>query len=223
NSYFVLYKPKDVVSGDFYWASESDNVFVMACVDCTGHGVPGAFMSLIGKENLDKAISKSSSPGDILMELNNSVKKSLNQTKDNSSRDGMDAAICKIKKNGNAFQLSYAGANRPLYIVRNDNSLEEIKPTKQAVGGFTPFNQTYQEHQVSVQKGDTIFMTTDGYADQFGSSKNKKITTKRFKDLLCKVSFDQFNSQQEKLESFFKDWQGKQEQLDDVLVIGIQF
>jgi serine phosphatase RsbU (regulator of sigma subunit) len=221
-SYFILYKPKDVVSGDFYWASESENGFLIACVDCTGHGVPGAFMSLIGKENLDKAVSKSSKPGLILRDLNNSVKKSLNQSESNSSKDGMDAAICHFEKQDTKVQITYSGANRPLYIVRKDNSFEEIKATKQAIGGFTAFDQDFEEHIVHLEKGDTIFMTTDGFADQFGSTKNKKITTKRFKDLLCKVSTETFSNQQTKLEGFFEDWQGKQEQLDDVLVIGIR-
>ncbi len=224
DSYFILYKPKDIVSGDFYWASETKNGFLIACVDCTGHGVPGAFMSLIGKENLDKAVAKTSNPGEILSELNRGVKRSLNQNENTKSRDGMDAAILRIEKeaNGNA-KVNFAGANRPLYLLKKDLAgIEEIKATKNAVGGFTDTNQVFIEHKINVSKGDTLIITTDGYADQFGSDNNKKLTTKRFKDLLNSLKEDSTKEQKNKLEDFFVKWKGKQEQLDDLLVIGIR-
>jgi serine phosphatase RsbU (regulator of sigma subunit) len=222
-SYFILYKPKDIVSGDFYWASETNKGFLIACVDCTGHGVPGAFMSLIGKENLDKALTKTVNPGEILQELNVNVKRSLNQNGTSGNKDGMDAAILRIEKdkNGDAI-VSYAGANRPLYILKNEGqTIEEIKATKQAVGGFTSNEQIFEEHSISVKKGDTLFITTDGYADQFGSESNKKLTTKRFKELLVSVKAKNANDQKQMLNDFFTSWQGNREQLDDMLVIGI--
>ena len=153
-SYFILYKPKDIVSGDFYWASETPKGFLVACVDCTGHGVPGAFMSLIGKENLDKALAKTVNPGEILQELNVNVKRSLNQNGTSGNKDGMDAAILRIEKdkNGDAI-VSYAGANRPLYILKHESqTIEEIKATKQAVGGFTSNEQVFEEHSIKVKK-----------------------------------------------------------------------
>ncbi|MBL7917077.1 MAG: SpoIIE family protein phosphatase, partial [Bacteroidia bacterium] len=219
-SYFVLYKPKDIVSGDFYWAAESNNGFLIACVDCTGHGVPGAFMSLIGKENLDKAVSKTNNPGEILSELNKSVKRSLNQNENTKSRDGMDAAVLRIEKNNNGnATVYYAGANRPLYLLKKETSaIEEIKATKNAVGGFTVSEQVFTEHKINVTKGDTLVITTDGYADQFGSDNNKKLTTKRFKDLLNTIKSNSPTEQKNKLETFFNDWKGKNEQLDDLLV-----
>jgi serine phosphatase RsbU (regulator of sigma subunit)/Tfp pilus assembly protein PilF len=224
DSYFIIYKPKDIVSGDFYWASETPKGFLVACVDCTGHGVPGAFMSLIGKENLDKAISKTINPGEILMELNKNVKRSLNQGEtDAGSKDGMDAAILRIEKdkNGNA-DIAYAGANRPLYILKhNSEQVEEIKPTKTAIGGFTMNDQSFEEHRIKVSKGDTVFITTDGYADQFGSASNKKLTTKRFKELLVSVKAKAAEEQKKTLDDFFFSWKGNHEQLDDLLVIGI--
>jgi len=222
-SYFILYKPKDIVSGDFYWASETPKGFLVACVDCTGHGVPGAFMSLIGKENLDKALSKTINPGEILMELNKNVKRSLNQEGSTGSRDGMDAAILRIEKNaGGTATVSYAGANRPLYILKADSDLiTEIKPTKQAVGGFTNVAQIFEEHVIKVNNGDTLVITTDGYADQFGSDNNKKLTTKRFKELLMSVKAKNANDQKQTLDDFFFSWKGNNEQLDDLLVIGI--
>lgn len=222
-SYFILYKPKDIVSGDFYWASETNKGFLIACVDCTGHGVPGAFMSLIGKENLDKAVSKTVDPGKILQELNVNVKRSLNQNETSKSRDGMDAAVLRVQKNADGSAvINYAGANRPLYILRqNTQTIEEVKATKQAVGGFTSIDQVYEQHQLIAHKGDTLVITTDGYADQFGSDKNKKLTTKRFKELLVTIQAKQASDQKNKLENFFNDWKGKNEQLDDLLVIGI--
>jgi serine phosphatase RsbU (regulator of sigma subunit) len=222
--HFILYKPKDIVSGDFYWAAETDKGFLLACVDCTGHGVPGAFMSLIGKENLDKAIVKTNSPKEILSELNKGVKRSLNQNSGNGNRDGMDVAIVRIEKEKDGrSKVVYSGANRPCWIIKNGTTMvEEIKATKQAIGGFTKDEQEFDEHELILQTGDSVFISTDGYADQFGSEKNKKMTTKRFKELL--ISTQVFNSadQKNKLEEFFSTWKGKNEQLDDLLVIGIK-
>jgi serine phosphatase RsbU (regulator of sigma subunit) len=222
--YFILYKPKDIVSGDFYWAAESEDGFLIACVDCTGHGVPGAFMSLIGKENLDKAVVKTNSPKQLLQELNKGVKKSLNQNGSNLNRDGMDAAIVRIENEENGIsKVFYSGANRPIWIIKKaEGVLEEIKATKQAIGGFTPDDQEFVEHELLLKKGDSIFISTDGFADQFGSDKNKKMTTKRFKDLLHSVNAYNSMQQKQKLEKFFDDWKGAQEQLDDLLVIGIK-
>jgi serine phosphatase RsbU (regulator of sigma subunit) len=222
--HFILYKPKDIVSGDFYWASESKEGFLLACVDCTGHGVPGAFMSLIGKENLDKAIVKTSSPKQILTELNKGVKRSLNQNSPgNSNRDGMDAAIVRIENNNAVSKVYYSGANRPLWIIKKSTgTLEEIKATKQAIGGFTNDNQEFEEHELILNYGDMIYISTDGYADQFGSDKNKKLTTKRFKDLLLSLHKLKAQEQKQELEGFFMNWKGKSEQLDDLLVIGIK-
>jgi serine phosphatase RsbU (regulator of sigma subunit) len=223
-SYFILYKPKDIVSGDFYWAHESVNGFLIAAVDCTGHGVPGAFMSLIGKENLDKAVSKTNRPGEILSELNKNVKKSLQQNNESASRDGMDAVIVKVgKKQNDSYNISYAGANRPLYIIRNEtNSLEELKPTKQAIGGFTQYDQEFTEHLIQAKAGDTLILGTDGFADQFGSSTNKKLTTKRFKTFLQTIGNHNSSEQKKQLENYFHNWKGNQEQLDDILVIGLK-
>ena len=222
--YFIIYKPKDIVSGDFYWAAETKKGFLLACVDCTGHGVPGAFMSLIGKENLDKAIVSTSSPKHILSELNKGVKRSLNQNSDNGNRDGMDAAIIRIEDHGNGrSKVFYSGANRPFWILRKETKvIQEIKATKQAIGGFTSDDQEFEEHEIILETGDSVYISTDGYADQFGSEKNKKMTTKRFKDIL--VSLQPLNSelQKIKLEEFFNDWKGKNEQLDDLLIIGIK-
>ena len=221
--YFILYKPKDIVSGDFYWASETKNGFLIACVDCTGHGVPGAFMSLIGKENLDKAVAKTNNPAQILTELNKSVKKSLNQNSSNGNHDGMDIAIVRLEKEQNGItKVYYSGANRPFWLIKKSGSLEEIKATKQAIGGFTRDEQEFREHTLSLEQGDTIYIFTDGFGDQFGGENGKRLTTKSFKDLLLKNQNQSLKEQKTFLDSFYASWQGKNEQIDDVLVIGIR-
>ncbi|MCE3260314.1 MAG: nprA, partial [Bacteroidetes bacterium] len=221
--YFILYKPKDIVSGDFYWAAEDEKGFMIACVDCTGHGVPGAFMSLIGKENLDKAHSKTTSPQKILSELNKGVKKSLNQNGAHGTRDGMDAAVVRIEKNGESTQLTYAGANRPLWVIRkNTLEVEEIKATKHAIGGFTENDQIFDEQVVTLYPGDSFYIFTDGYADQFGGDKQKKITTRLFKELLVKNRLTALAQMSNTLEEFFIQWKGHNEQIDDILVIGVK-
>lgn len=222
--HFILYKPKDIVSGDFYWAHESSTGFLIAAVDCTGHGVPGAFMSLIGKENLDKAVKTEESPGKILAELNRNVKSSLKQNEENGSRDGMDASLLKIKAiDSHTAEITYSGANRPLYILKHESGqITEIKATKQAIGGFTPDNQLYDEHTILLKSNDMVFLCSDGYADQFGGAQSKKLSTKRFKEFLISLPNDSPQQQKEKLDAYFNDWKGNQEQLDDILVIGIK-
>ncbi|MBA3665642.1 MAG: tetratricopeptide repeat protein [Bacteroidetes bacterium] len=221
--YFILYKPKDIVSGDFYWAAETSDGFTLACVDCTGHGVPGAFMSLIGKENLDKALSKTTSPQKILSDLNKGVKNSLNQNEASASRDGMDAAVVRLEQKTNSTRLTYSGANRPLWIIRADgNQVEEIKATKCAIGGFTDNNQVFKEHVIELKTGDSFFIFTDGFVDQFGGNNQKKITTKFFKELLLNNRDGKISSLSTVLENFFSGWKGQNEQIDDVLVIGVK-
>jgi serine phosphatase RsbU (regulator of sigma subunit) len=223
NEYFILFRPKDIVSGDFYWGAPVSSGFIVACVDCTGHGVPGAFMSLIGKENLDKALVKTEQPGGILFELNKGVKKSLRQDRVEASRDGMDAAVVKIEKMPDSkVKVSYAGANRSLLLARKTKiAMEEVKATKHAVGGFTSEEQIYENHELLLDAGDMLYLTTDGYADQFGTS-NKKLTTKKFREILLGLKHLTAAEQKQRLEDFLTGWKGNIEQLDDILVIGIR-
>ncbi|MBL8677281.1 MAG: SpoIIE family protein phosphatase, partial [Alphaproteobacteria bacterium] len=162
-NFFILYKSKDIVSGDFYFFSEQraqNGKVYIASVDCTGHGVPGAFMSMIGYEKLKDAVDISDEPGRILTELNKGVKSALRQSNDvNSTRDGMDISLCcfPTKITGNSATVSYSGANRPLWIVKKDSEvLEEVKATKVAIGGLTDDGQVYEQHDISLNKGDTI-------------------------------------------------------------------
>lgn len=221
---FVLFRPKDIVSGDFYWFLERDRKLVFICADCTGHGVPGAFMSMIGSDRLNNIVSenKITSPGVILSELNRAIKKSLKQDgQKNSTRDGMDASVCTIDLDTKT--MKYAGANRPLWIVNALGEFEEIKATKVAVAGFTPDDQVYEEHEIPLTKGLKFYMTTDGYADQFGGLKNKKYKVKNMKMLITNNAKVDFEEQKIKLEQELLSWMGDYEQVDDVCVIGFEY
>ena len=219
---FVVYQPKDIVSGDFYWFSERDSKIFIAAVDCTGHGVPGAFMSMIGNDMLydavaDKGLNK---PGEVLASLNQQVKHSLKQNDaDSGSRDGMDAALCIFDKNFKS--LSFAGANRPLYLVRN-REIQITGPTKSSIGGLTDSEHVFQSHEFNLEKGDTLYIFTDGFCDQFGGDAGKKFTTKRFRELLLGLQPSAMEEQGKILRATFKNWKSLTEQIDDVLVIGIR-
>lgn len=218
---FVLFKPKDIVSGDFYFFHKKDKTIFLAAVDCTGHGVPGAFMSLIGSEKLDDALSQSTDTSEILKLLNKGVKTSLRQSNDNeeSTRDGMDIALCSIDTESGV--VHYAGANRPLWIIRNGKAeIEEIKATKKAIGGFTDDNQHFETHTLKLQQGDSFYIFSDGYADTFGGANGKKLTTKKFKELLISMQDKPTVDQELILDNFIENWKAGTEQVDDILVIG---
>lgn len=247
---FVLFKPKDIVSGDFYYftllptlnsphrgedfmtsspTGREGEGFFIAVADCTGHGVPGAFMSMIGSEKLDDALARSSDTSEILSYLNRGIKKSLQQTdNDDSTRDGMDIALCAIEfpsslERGGRVKLQYAGANRPLWIIRKGSKeLQEIKATKKAIGGFTENSQHFDTHEIELSQGDTFYISTDGYADTFGGKDHKKIMTKKFKEILLEIQNKTMQEQEIHLNDFVENWKGRKEQVDDILVIGVR-
>ena len=220
--YFILYKPKDIVSGDFYWFADIENNKIIVCADCTGHGVPGGFMSMIGTDKLNRKVLEEgyNSPSDILQALNIGIKQSLKQHSNQieSTKDGMDAAIISIQGD----HLRYAGANRPLWIIR-DKELIEIKATKSAIAGFTPDDQVYQMHEIQLQDGDAIYMTTDGYPDQFGGPKGKKFKIKQMKELLLSIADKPMHEQHDSLDKSLEAWMGNLEQIDDICVVGIRY
>jgi len=218
---FILYKPKDIVSGDFYYFHKNDKSVFIASADCTGHGVPGAFMSMIGSEKLEDALAHSTDTSEILRHLNIGIKSSLRQTdNDESTRDGMDIALCSVDID--ARVVKYAGANRPLWIIRNGQTVvEEIKATKKAIGGFTEDSQHFDTHVVQLQQGDTFYISTDGYADTFGKD-GKKLMTKTFKEILLGIQDKTMQDQELHLDNFIEDWKGGTEQVDDILVIGVR-
>lgn len=220
---FGLYKPKDVVSGDFYWFAEHENgKLLLAAADCTGHGIPGAFMSLIGIDELNHAVleKRLCDASAILSSLNKGVKKALRQNEQNSmSRDGMDIALCIFDLKN--MTMEYAGANRPMYYVR-DNQLNEIAPTKSAIGGITSNDQEFKSHKRDIKKNDMIYVFTDGFADQFGGESGKKYMTKRFKELLMKIHPKSATEQEAILEQTLNEWKNEVEQVDDILVMGVR-
>ncbi|HRH64316.1 MAG TPA: SpoIIE family protein phosphatase [Bacteroidia bacterium] len=224
---FILFAPKDIVSGDFYWFNESKHFYFIAVADCTGHGVPGSLMSMLGSQLLNDAVEYTQEPGEILKFLNQGVKKSLRQTADiDSTRDGMDLILCRFDKN---FQsLSFAGANRPLFLVRM-KELIEYKTTKSAIGGLTSYEQIFYQEEISIKSDDCIYLSTDGFADQFGGTKvefpliaSKKIKSKILKEKLLEINQESMAAQKESLANFFITWKGQHEQTDDVLIVGVK-
>lgn len=226
NNSFVLYMPKDIVSGDFYWFAKNGNTRFIAAVDCTGHGVPGAFMSIVGNTLLNEIVNekKITVPGEILLELHKGVKIALNQNAmEFERRDGMDITLCAFNENSNEIQ--YAGANRPLWIYRKDRNyeLEIIKATKFPIGGLELEEaRVYQNHVVKVNEGDTLYLFSDGYADQFGGPKGKKFMLTNLQKVLLENIELPMNTQKQKLTEAFMAWKQDAEQIDDVLVIGVR-
>lgn len=219
---FILFKPKDIVSGDFYWFFESNDKILIAVADCTGHGVPGAFMSAIGSEKLNEAVMHSDDVSTILRSVNIGMKKVLHQSgSENSTSDGMDIAICAFNKE--MTKMEYAGANRPIWLIRSGNSIiEETKATKAAIGGYTIDEQEFAKHEINLQKNDTVYLFSDGFADQFGDRNNKKLKTKNFKEEILANQFKSMDDQKMHLNSFIENWKGNVEQTDDILVVGIR-
>ncbi len=220
---FILFKPKDIVSGDFYWFMETEDYCLIAAIDCTGHGVPGAFMSLIGSTLINEIVSdkKIIVPSQILQELNNSIIKVLKQDdSENSSRDGMDMSICRIDKKKS--KLVFAGAARPLYFVR-DKVLNDIKGQGYPIGGhYGLMNLAYSDTEIDIQKDDIFYIFSDGYADQFRDGDKKKFTARRLKALITEISGDDMETQGEKLNANFEEWKGLGEQIDDILILGVK-
>ena len=218
---FVLFKPKDIVSGDFYFFHKSLPPLI-AVADCTGHGVPGAFMSMVGAGKLNDAVSQSADTSEILSLLNKGIKTALKQSEgDKATRDGMDIALCSVDTENCIIQ--YVAANRPIYIIRKGNTnVEEIKATKKAIGGFTEDAQHFETHEIKLQQGDTFYLSTDGYADQFGGEEGKKLMTKKFKEILLDIQDKTMQEQEKYLDTFADNWRGKREQIDDILVIGVR-
>ena len=219
---FVLFKPKDIVSGDFYFLKRGGDSFFIAAADCTGHGVPGAFLSMIASEKLSIAVSLTEDTSAILQRLNNGIKKTLRQGEnEDSTKDGMDIALCSV--NTKSRQVKYAGANRPIWIIRKDqNNIEEIKPTKKAIGGFTDNDQIFETHNIDLNEGDTFYIFTDGFADSFGGENGKKLMSKRFKEVLLEIKDRPMTLQGTYLEDYLEKWKGELDQVDDVLVIGVR-
>ena len=234
NSFF-LYKPKDIVAGDFYWVTKIDNHVFFAAADCTGHGVPGAMVSVVCHNALDRVLRefKLTDPGEILDKTREIVEKQLNKSTNHTAnikniRDGMDIALCSLQlyspfEGGErGMTLKYAGAYNPLWILRKGTTeIEEIKATRQPIGRVeTP--KPFKSHTLQLHEGDTIYIFSDGYADQFGGKKGKKMMYRKFKTLLLDVVNKDIKAQKELINSYFEQWKGNMEQIDDVCVVGVR-
>jgi serine phosphatase RsbU (regulator of sigma subunit) len=221
---FILYKPKDIVSGDFYWIDKSQGKSIVAAVDCTGHGVPGAFMSIIGSNQLEFAVhtKKVKTAAEILDSLNEGVELALRQESGKTNiRDGMDIALCMIDYK--TYEVEFAGAYNPMYLVRK-GELISYKPDKNAIGSHGEYpDKKYTNHEIKVEKDDMIYIFSDGYADQFGGPQGRKFMYSNFKDLLVRVSTLPIEEQQTIIDEEFEKWRGQEVQVDDILVIGIKF
>lgn len=214
---FVFYRPKDVVAGDFYWLEKKNNKILFAAADCTEHGVPGATVSVVCNNALKRTVREYglTDPGEILSKTRDIVVKEFAKA-DEDVKDRMDIALCTIENT----TLEYAGARNPLWIIRKDAT--EIEADKQPIGLFD-YPKPYTTHSVKLNKGDLIYIFSDGFADEFGGEKSEKFKTANFKRLLLSIQSHPLNEQLKLINSTFQKWKGDIKQLDDVCVIGIRF
>lgn len=224
-NHFVLYHPLDIVSGDFYWVREIDNKIFTIVADCTGHGVPGAFMSLLGISFLNELLGKDSilSAAQILERMRIKVKSVFRQDDDDYSvQDGMDMVVCIANKD--TQELQFAGANNGIFIAREDQSITHIKGTRNPISVYQK-EIPFENHSIILQANDIVYMYSDGYFDQFGGPNNKKLTKKRFVNLLttCHEKKLSLSEIQIELQNFLENWQGEEIQIDDVLLMGVNF
>lgn len=236
---FVYFQPKDIVSGDFYWMKRIENELLFAAIDCTGHGVPGAFVSMVGFGGLNRAVNeyKLTKPAAVLEKLSEFVVESFAKHQSKSINDGMDASLCALNKETNVLQ--YSGANNAIYIIRSLEHpllspsgeliqvnklgvLNEVKATRRPIGK-TDYPIPFENHSIQLEKGDTVYLFTDGFPDQFGGDKGKKYMYKAFKRLLISIQSLPIEFQGERLEQEFKNWtKNEYEQVDDICIIGVK-
>lgn len=219
---FIFFKPKDIISGDFYWIGErGDRIFVVAA-DCTGHGVPGALMSMIGLEIIEKAIVENNieTPSVILGALNEGLEKTFSREKNIGTiiRDGMDAGLCVVDKKSR--KIIFAGAFFPLYLFRN-NSLTQINGDKIIIG-MNPGRIPYTDHEIDIQEDDMVYLFSDGYADQFGGNESRKFMYRRLRYLLLNIHEFDVKDQKSILDENLKAWMGANPQVDDMMIIGFK-
>ena len=227
---FILFQPRDIVSGDFFWYSEvmenSSPVYLLAAADCTGHGVPGAFMSMINTSLLNESVNEKAihQPSEILNETRKGIIHALKQKGEvGGQKDGMDVGLISLRFADKKIKLEFAGANNSMYIIRKSDSpvLEEIDPDPMPVA-ISDRTGDFTNNVIELQKGDSFYIFTDGYADQFGGPKGKKFKYSQFKQLLLSIQNNTMDEQHDILEKTMSDWKGSLEQIDDILVIGVR-
>jgi len=218
---FILFLPKHIVSGDFYWFNNVDKHCLIAAGDCTGHGIPGALLTIMGMNILHAAfgVHKISSPPALLKFMDEDLGRKLSHKSSGKKiRDGMDITLCEIDRE--KMSLTVSGNNNPVYLVR-DGVLQVIKTDKYSVGTADPAKQ-FESYQTPLQKGDTIYLFSDGYIDQFGGPNGKKFGSARFRELLTTIHKENIADQERILRTTLAEWQGKEEQTDDILIIGVK-
>ncbi len=222
-SYFILNKPRDIVSGDYYWLAQKNDKVIVAVADCTGHGIPGAFMSILGVAYLNEILNQKGTikANAILNQLRAQVIKSLHQTgKADEARDGMEMALCVVDYSNQ--RLQYSGAFRPLYLIR-DNGLIELKGDPMPIGIYNEEEISFNNEELIFKENDIIYMFTDGYVDQLGGSDRKTFKSRKFKQLLIDIHQKPLQEQKEILETEYEKWKQNIEQIDDILVMGVRF
>ncbi|HTL83436.1 MAG TPA: tetratricopeptide repeat protein [Bacteroidia bacterium] len=224
---FVFYRPKDIVSGDFYWCEQWGDQSLFAAADCTGHGVPGAIISVVGHNLLNQAVNELglSQPNLMLNSLDKGVAKVLRkQGEDGIVQDGMDISLVSLRKKGNKTQLDYSGAFNPLWVYKKaEGKMVEVKADKISIGTYDPDNfKSFTNHQMELESGDVVYIFSDGYADQFGGVNGKKFRYKNFQELLERNALLSMEQQKKNLASTIDAWRGPLEQVDDMLVIGVR-
>ncbi len=220
--YFIFFKPRDIVSGDFYFLQKINKHILVAAVDCTGHGVPGAFMSMLGIAFLNEIVRRReiTQASQVLNILRQQIKTSLKQTgKKRESKDGMDIAICAI--NTETFELQFAGAYNPLYLIRN-NELTIYKGDRMPIGIYRKEKETFTNHIITLERGDKIYLFSDGFVDQINGETKEKFMSNNFKNLITEISALPMIQQKDKLEETFNNWKGNSKQIDDVVIIGVE-
>jgi serine phosphatase RsbU (regulator of sigma subunit) len=222
SDHFIIFKPRDIVSGDYYWAREKDNKLLIAVADCTGHGVPGGFLSMLGISSMNEIVNRSKelNPGKILEQLREVVITSLHQTGTrDEAQDGIEIALCVIDLKKRSVE--YSGANRPLYLVRG-GAVEHFRPDRMPIGIYEQEPAPFTTHTIQLNKGDSIYLFSDGYVDQLGGPLRKTFRAINFRKLLLKIQEQSMEKQRAVLMEKMASWQGEVEQIDDVLVLGIR-
>jgi len=220
---FIFYRPKDIVCGDFYWFAHKGDEIIMAAIDCTGHGVPGALMTVIGNSILHQIVNFSNvtDPAKILNQLDRKLLETMRHHGGAITNDGMDVSMCRYKISKK--ELTFAGAKRPLYMFKNGELLE-IKGNKFPIGSFQyDSEKLFTEHKLNIKEGDTIYMFSDGYQDQFGGPDGKKFMVSRFRNMLQEIHTLPMMEQSQRVEKEMLGWQGRMDQTDDVLLMGVRF
>jgi serine phosphatase RsbU (regulator of sigma subunit) len=217
---FILYKPKDIVAGDFYWFEKNGDEILFAAADCTGHGVPGAMVSVVCNNGLNRSVREYglNDPGKILDKTREIIIQEFEKS-DEEVKDGMDISLCILNTRTNS--LKWAGANNPLWIIRSEGNLEEVKPNKQPIGKYAEAN-AFTTHTKQLNKGDCLYVFTDGFQDQFGGVNGKKYKSSKMKELFLSIHTKNMEQQFTVIQQAFEDWKGSLEQVDDVCVMGVR-